>query len=343
MARKMSAGEVCGTAELGFGISASPAMSWLPDNVMLEVLSFLSVQDLIRSGRVCKRWKRLVMDKSLWRHVDLTPYKLNSKILWHLVRRWLGTSLQTLKVKGLLNSVNKQEFLTPAILQVIEKRYTSLEKLHLEEINLRSLIYECFPSSLKTLELYHCEIPMTWFRTSPSKNKTFPNLENLVLKNVSSFTNHHLETICKQSSLKTLYLSGIYRVTDIGIQKAVPYLKGLEHLKLHDGDITDITLHLIGCHLKRLRTLALINFRSLTDAGLSCLSDIKTLEKLWLEYCFHLTSNCIIAVCVGLPSLGYLNLNGIIFEGQGVDEIKKSLPNCRITNFFSDVDTIFKL
>lgn len=343
MARKMSAGESCGAAELGCGISVSPAMSWLPDSVLLEVLNFLPVQDLIRSGRVCKRWKRLVKDKSLWRHVDLTPYKLNSKILWHLVRHWLGTSLHTLKIKGLMYSVNKQEFLTPAVLQVIEKRYQSFENLHLEETNLRSLHYECFPSSLKTLELYRCEIPLTWLRTSPSKNKSLPNLENLILRNVSSFTNIHLETICKLSSLKTLYLSGIFRVTDIGIQKAVPYLKGLEHLKLHDGVITDITLHLIGCHLKHLRTLALLNFRSLTDAGLSCLSDIKTLEKLWLEYCFHLTSNCVVAVCVGLPSLSHLNLNGILFEGQGIDEIKKSLPNCRITDSFSDVGAIFKL
>ncbi|CAH2273641.1 F-box LRR-repeat 12 [Pelobates cultripes] len=333
----------CGPAELGLGISVSASMSWLPDNVLLEVLGFLSVRDLIRSGRVCKRWKRLVMDKTLWRYVDLTPYKLNSKILWHLVRHCIGTNLQTLKVKGLLNSVSKQEFLTPAVLQVIEKRYSSLEKLHLEETNLRSLSYECFPSSLKTLELFQCEIPLTWFRTSQSKNKSLPNLENLNLRNVSSFSDHLFQTICKLSSLKTLCLSGTYRVTDIGIQNAVPYLKGLQHLKLHDCNITNITLHLIGCHLKHLRSLALRNFGSLTDAGLSCLSDVKTLEKLWLNCCFRLSSNCIISVCGNLPFLSYLNLNGILFEGQGLEEIRKSLPNCRITNSVSDVDTMFKL
>ncbi|KAM8972470.1 F-box/LRR-repeat protein 12-like [Pelodytes ibericus] len=269
--------------------------------------------------------------------------KLNSKIMWHLVRHWLGNGLQALKIKGLLNSVKKQEFLTPAIIQEMKKRFPCLERLYLEETSLRSLSYECFPVTLKTLELYQCEIPQTWFTTTPSNNKNLPNLENLIIRNVSSFSNHHLETICKQSSMRTLFLSGTWRVNDVGIQKAVPFLKSLEHLKLHGCNITDITLHLIGCHLKHLRTLALTNFRSLTDAGLSCLSGVKTLEKLWLEYCFRLSSNCVIAVGVSLPALSYLNLNGILFEGQGIDEIKKSLPNCRITNSFPDVDTMLKL
>ncbi|KAM8973543.1 F-box/LRR-repeat protein 12-like [Pelodytes ibericus] len=343
MSTAVCGGESSGIAGLGCGISVSPGMSWLPDSVLLEVLSFLSVRDLIRSRRVCKRWKRLVMDKSLWRHVDLTPYKLNSKILWHLVRHWLRTSLQTLKVKGLLYSVKRQEFLTPAVLQVIEKRYPGLESLHLELTSLRSLSYECFPSNLKTLELYQCEIPGSWFKVSPTKNRSFPNLKNLILNDVSTFSSYHLETICRQSSLKTLCLSGTDRVTDVGIQRAIPYLKELEHLKLHGCHITDITLHLIGCHLKHLRTLALTNFCFLTDAGLSCLSGVKTLEKLWLEHCFRLSSNCIITVCVSLPVLSYLNLNGIFFEGLGIDEIKKSLPNCCVTNSLPDMNSMLKL
>ncbi|XP_075715066.1 F-box/LRR-repeat protein 12 [Rhinoderma darwinii] len=337
---KMSAAVHYG--ETSSGVSVTPTLSWLPDCVLLEVLSFLSVRDLIRSCRVCKRWKRLVLDKSLWRYVDLTPYKLNSKILWHLVRHWLGTGLQTLKLKGLLNSVKKQEFLTPAVLQVLEKRYPSLEHLDLQEINLRSLNYDCIPSTLKTLVLSECEIPLTWFKSSTNKTKGVLKLENLILNKVSSFSNHHLETICSQSSLKTLCLSGTYRVNDIGIQKAVPYLKGLEHLKLNECNITDITLHLIGCHLKNLRTLALVDFHYLTDAGLACLSGVKTMEKLWLECCFCFSSSSIIAVCVSLPALNYLNLNGIFFEGQGIDEVRKSLPRCTVTNAFSGTDSVLK-
>ncbi|XP_066449637.1 F-box/LRR-repeat protein 12 isoform X2 [Eleutherodactylus coqui] len=296
---------------------------------------------MVRTG-VCKRWKRLVLDKSLWRYVDLTPYKLNSKILWHLVRHWIGSSLQTLKLKGVLNSVRKQEFLTPAILQVLEKRYPNFEHLHLQETNLRSLSFDCLPSTLKTLELSECEIPLTWFKSSTTKTKSLLKLENLILNKVSSFSNQHLEIICSQSCLKTLCLSGTYRINDIGIQKAVPHLKGLEHFKLNECNITDITLHLIGCHLKHLRTLALLDFHYLTDAGLACLSGVKTLEKLWLEYCFCFSSSSISTVCVSLPALNYLNLNGIFFEGQVIDEIRKSLPHCTVTNVFSNTDNVLK-
>ncbi|XP_075202595.1 LOW QUALITY PROTEIN: F-box/LRR-repeat protein 12 [Anomaloglossus baeobatrachus] len=322
-------------------ISTAPTLSWLPDSVLLEVLSFLSVRDLIRSCRVCKRWKRLILDKSLWRYVDLTPYKLNSKILWHLVRHWLGASLQTLKLKGLLKSVKKQEFLTPAILQVLEKRYPSLEYLHLQETNLRSLGYDCLPSTLKTLELSECEIPLTWFKTK-GKTKDHLKLENLVLNKVSSFSNQHLEIVCSQSSLKSLCLSGTYRINDVGVQKAVPFLKGLEHLKLNECNITDITLHLIGCHLKHLQTLALLDFRYLTDAGLACLSGVKTLEKLWLDYCIGFSSRSIVTVSISLPVLNYLSLNGILFESQGIDEIRKSLPHCTVNNAFSSMDNGLK-
>ncbi|XP_018428803.1 PREDICTED: F-box/LRR-repeat protein 12 [Nanorana parkeri] len=344
------------------GISVTPTLSWLPDSVLLEVLSFLSVRDLIRSCRTAKTkagdgqagcynvvWaagssSACLQQGSMKKNTrpGISYYDedvLNSKILWHLVRHWLGTSMQTLKIKGFLLSAKKQEFLTPAILQVLEKRFPSLENLHLEETSLRSLSYDYLPSTLKTLELSQCEIPTTWFKSLANKIKTLPKLETLVLSNVSSFSNHHLEAICSQSALKTLYLAGTYRVTDIGIQKAVPYLKGLEHFKLNGCNVTDITLHLIGCHLKHLRTLALTNFCSLTDAGLACLSGIKTLEKLWLEYCFRLSSNCIIAVCVNMAALNYLNLNGIFFEDQGIDEIRKSLPHCAVTNSFPNMDS----
>ncbi|KAE8619762.1 hypothetical protein XENTR_v10009963 [Xenopus tropicalis] len=312
-------------------VSGTLALSWLPDSVLLEVLSFLSIRDLVRSGRVCKRWRTLVMDKTLWRHINLTPYKLDSKTLWHLVRHKFVPSLQTLKLRGTLRSVKKQEFLTMAVLKEIESRFHNLETLHLEQTNLHSLSYCHFPSTLKTLQLNQCELPANWFKTPPNKGRTFPKLEHLFLNSVPSFSNHHLETICSLSALKTLSLCGTYRVTDAGIPDSLPHLKGLEHLKLQGCYISDITLHLIGCHLKHLQTLALTDVSSVSDAGLACLSSVKTLEKLWLEYSTHLSLNSIIAVCGKLPALSYLHLNGT-FEGRGIDELKKSLPNCMVTN-----------
>uniref|UniRef100_A0A3Q3VRY7 F-box domain-containing protein n=1 Tax=Mola mola TaxID=94237 RepID=A0A3Q3VRY7_MOLML len=44
-------------------------------NILIDVLSYLSVRELVRAGRVCKRWKRLIKDQRLWRTVDLTSQK----------------------------------------------------------------------------------------------------------------------------------------------------------------------------------------------------------------------------------------------------------------------------
>ncbi|XP_026860754.2 S-phase kinase-associated protein 2 [Electrophorus electricus] len=52
---------------------ASAGLCWdsLPDELLLGIFSCLSLQDLLRTTRVCKRWHRLAMDESLWHSVDL--------------------------------------------------------------------------------------------------------------------------------------------------------------------------------------------------------------------------------------------------------------------------------
>ena len=49
-------------------------MDSLPDDVWLEVFSFLSQKDLLRAALVCRTWKRLSRDSSLWSCLDLQPY-----------------------------------------------------------------------------------------------------------------------------------------------------------------------------------------------------------------------------------------------------------------------------
>ncbi|KAJ1172726.1 hypothetical protein NDU88_004570 [Pleurodeles waltl] len=319
---------------------AATVIGCLPDSILVEVFRFLSVPDLIRSSRVCKHWKRLVLDKALWKNVDLTPHRINSKILWHLVRRYLGGSLKTLKVKGLLHSAKKVEFLSQALLQELEKRSPNLLKLCLSETDLRRLKFDSLPSSVKSLELSHCEIPSLWFQGSGLKDgaKRQVKVEHLVLSHVPAFSNLHLKTLCCNLNLKSLSLTGTYRVTDSGFEKAAMHLKNLQYLRLQGCNITDGTLHVIGRHLKALRKLELVNFRSLTDFGLSCLTSLKDLHGLGLEWCMGLSSDAVISVCSTLHNLQSLNLNGIVFEDQGIHRILQSLPNCAVTNKMLDLD-----
>ncbi|XP_053225185.1 F-box/LRR-repeat protein 12 isoform X3 [Podarcis raffonei] len=53
-----------------------PGLCALPDSLLLRILECLPPRDRLGGARVCRRWRRLVRDKLLWRYLDLTPYKL---------------------------------------------------------------------------------------------------------------------------------------------------------------------------------------------------------------------------------------------------------------------------
>ncbi|XP_067416750.1 F-box/LRR-repeat protein 12 [Emydura macquarii macquarii] len=310
--------------------AAPVGLGALPDSLLLEVLSLLPLRDRLRGARVCRRWRRLVQDKALWRHVDLTPYKISSRVLWHLLRQHLRSSLRMLKVRGALCSMRKHEFLSPALLQALGKQCPSLHHLCLIEADLRLLPYDCIPSSLKTMELSQCEIPAVWFQGSaPIETlRVLPQLQHLIIHNVPAFSDQHLLNISSHTSLRTLTLSGTYRLTDTGIQRAAPHLEYLECLVLRQCVITDAAVHFIGRHMKCLRSLEISNTCSLTDAGLACLAALKRVETLCLAFCFKLSPDAIVALCQTLPKLRNLRLDGIDFEDQAIRKIQASLPNC---------------
>ncbi|KAK0154125.1 S-phase kinase-associated protein 2 [Merluccius polli] len=51
----------------------SSGLSWdhLPDELILRILFCLPLSNLLRTSLVCKRWRRLAFDESLWHSVDL--------------------------------------------------------------------------------------------------------------------------------------------------------------------------------------------------------------------------------------------------------------------------------
>lgn len=50
-------------------------LDFFPENVLIDILSYLNVRELVRNSRVCRRWKQLVKDQRLWRAVDLSTWK----------------------------------------------------------------------------------------------------------------------------------------------------------------------------------------------------------------------------------------------------------------------------
>ncbi|XP_064293377.1 F-box/LRR-repeat protein 12 [Phalacrocorax carbo] len=300
----------------------------LPDSVMLRVLALLPVRDRLRAERVCRRWQRLARDRTLWRHVDLSPCRrqISSQTLWYLVRWRFCDSLRTLRVGGKLWSGSKRQLLSPALLAALGKRCPQLHRLCLAEMDLRPIPYESIPPSLTALELSYCEIPAAWFCSSAGR--TLPQLQHLVVHKVPAFSNCHLLNVSSQSRLKTLSLSGTYRITDTGIQAAAPHLELLEHLVLHDCRIGDSAMDFVGRHLKHLRFLKIESTYPLTNVGLACLATLQRLETLCLDVGHEIPPSAIIALCQALPQLKNLKLGRACFEDGVIDKIQASLPHC---------------
>eukprot|EP00075_Anas_platyrhynchos_P011141 XP_027300394.1 F-box/LRR-repeat protein 12 isoform X1 [Anas platyrhynchos] len=324
----------------------------LPDPVLLRVLALLPLRDRLRAARwgrhrrpglsrgllrssgrslrVCRRWRRLVQDRVLWADVDLSPHKLSSKTLWQLVRHRLGDSLRTLRVRGALLAGGRQRLLSPALLAALAQRCPRLSRLCLAEADLRPLPYESFPASLTALELSRCEIPAAWFCGSAAR--ALPRLQHLVVRKVPAFSNQHLLNVSSRCRLKTLTLSGTYRVTDAGIQSAAPRLEELERLVLRHCVVTDSALHFIGRHMKRLRFLEISSAESLTNAGLACLAALEGLETLRLDHCDKFSPEAIAALCRALPRLRNLKLDGADFGDEAMGKIQASLPSCSFSH-----------
>ncbi|XP_012713011.2 F-box/LRR-repeat protein 12 [Fundulus heteroclitus] len=339
-------------------------LDYFPENILIDVLSYLSVRELVRAGRVCKRWKRLVKDQRLWRTVDLTAWKgVTSRILWVLLRQYLGCGLRCLHLRGLLLSARGGTFLSESWLKALSTKCPRLSKLCLLHADLRSLpTCQILPRSLRVLELRGCELPRSFFSQSPApatrdraeatssvgapqqgggqkgKGLACPSgicVERLVLNNVPSFTDQHLQNLASWERLSRLELRDTFRVTANGLRscaakEGLSGLEGLSRLKYLEIGIT-------GRHGYQLQMASLglgagwLGLEELSlggkevGPGLLCASRLKDLKCLHLWAC-TLSELQIVRSCRMLRGLRQLEFLDVVFqprqsppaeEGQG--------------------------
>jgi len=61
----------------------------IPEEVLLKIFSYLSTKDIC-SIAVCKHWRKLAQDASLWRCLELDFYEISSASMAKLVEKWTG-------------------------------------------------------------------------------------------------------------------------------------------------------------------------------------------------------------------------------------------------------------
>ncbi|XP_034544989.1 F-box/LRR-repeat protein 12-like [Notolabrus celidotus] len=325
-------------------------LDYFPENILIDVLSYLSVRELVRAGRVCKRWKRLVKDQRLWRHVDLTAWKgVTSRILWLLLRQYLGCGLRSIRLRGLLLSARGGTFLSESWLKALSTKCPRLSKLYLLHADLRSLpTYQILPPSLKVLELHGCELPREFFSLTPAspapsqatssvgaqqqrkdkkgKGPSSPSvigIERLVLNNVPSFTDQHLLSLTSWERLSRLELKDTFRVTANGLRSCAAKdgacgVEGLSGLKFLEIGITgrqgyQLQMASLGLGAGWLGLEELSLGGKEVGPGLLCASRLKDLKCLCLWAC-TLSEMQIVRSCRMLRGLRQLEFLNVVFQ-----------------------------
>ncbi|KAL4631135.1 F-box/LRR-repeat protein 12 [Arapaima gigas] len=342
------------------------SLDYFPENILIDILSYLNVRELVRMGRVCKRWRRLVKDQRLWRIVDLSEWKgMTSRLLWVMLRQYLGSGLRCLHLRGLLLSARGGAFLSEPWLQALTSRCPRLHKLTLLHVDLRGLCsYLFLPPTLKVLELRGCELPTGFFShscssSSPSNSgrKTgnrvggassagataltggHPDpparhmaIETLILDNVPSFTDLHLQSLGTWTKLSRLELRDVIRITAAGLRSCATQESGvgghedtgaafrlsqLKSLELgnsgRSGSQTQMASLGLGEGWAGLEELTL-GGREVAP-GLLCVCRLKDLHKLRLRSCL-LSEVQVLRSWRGLRNLGRLEFCEVTFQGR---------------------------
>lgn len=150
-------------------------MEILPDDVWLEVFTFLSQRDLLRIAPVCRNWNRLAHDSSLWSRLDLEP--LARSLGCNVIQRVINTTFAPL---GKHLSLNKN-LVTTEILQGLFTHCFRLESLSLNDCR------------------FHSAGP--WFELRPDQVDTLTFLD---LRNASGFASGVEDVLTKAYNLKYL-------------------------------------------------------------------------------------------------------------------------------------------
>uniref|UniRef100_A0A3Q3B8R1 F-box and leucine-rich repeat protein 12 n=2 Tax=Kryptolebias marmoratus TaxID=37003 RepID=A0A3Q3B8R1_KRYMA len=289
---------------------------------------------------------------------------VTSRILWVLLRQYLGCGLRSLRLRGLLLSARGGTFLSEPWLKALSTKCPRLSKLYLLHSDLRSLpSCQILPPSLRVLELCSCELPREFFRQSLPTSPAHPHdqgeatssashqgkakkgkgvgssagisIEKLVLNNVPSFTDQHLQSLTSWQSLSRLELRDTFRVTANGLRSCAAKddlsgVEGLSRLKFLEIGITgrqgyQLQMASLGLGAGWIGLEELSLGGKEVGPGLLCASRLKDLKHLCLWAC-TLSELQIVRSCRMLRGLRRLEFLDVIFqprqsppveEGQG--------------------------
>ena len=254
---------------------------------LLHVFSFLNTSDKGSVAQVCRKWKVIVYNKSLWRALRFNEVYVNRTASMEIVAKSFverGISKVTL-CDGLQSPGGSPD--SPEVNAITGRRRSlrllSQQFCHFTHIMAQSI---CFLhlriSSLEgdTMLQRAFSVPM-------------PNLSYLGFSFVRNVTKKTMETISKNCPGVERFAVLASRVNNDGVSHIVNNLRQLTILSLSDSrGMTTTGFEIISLNLASLYYLDLGSTR-ITDEGIAFLATLPNLSKLFMICCKGITPACI--------------------------------------------------
>ncbi|OWF51484.1 uncharacterized protein LOC110449096 [Mizuhopecten yessoensis] len=255
----------------------------LPDEILLHILSYLTMEDLARCARTCTDYHRVAMDDSLWKYITV-------KKKHHLTDDSLGQIGKRHPVSLAFIQCHGDSITTRGLRDLFRECGDSLKELNLCGCSRGALTGDCIllHASARCRGLTH--IDASWCNVTDSGigaiSGTCDRLESLCINGCQNVKDEGLETVLKKhgKSLRHLEMFGCFNVTP----KSIRYMAN---------------------HCLNLMTLNLGQCYKLTDSCISQLSSsLSRVENLDLRGCKQIKDNCIRYVVKNCPRLQTISL-----------------------------------
>ncbi|CAC5389876.1 unnamed protein product [Mytilus coruscus] len=250
----------------------------LPDEIMLQIFSFLSHADLVEAALTCKQYYRVALDETLWRYITVKKkHDMDDETLADIGHRH-PVSLALIQCHG-------DNITAKGLRELFRECCETLRELNLCGCSRGALTGDCIllHASARCHNLTH--VDASWCMVTDSGigaiSSSCKRLESLCINGCQNITDEGLETVLKKhgSSLRVLEMFGCFKITP----------KGIRYLATHCINL--LTLNLGQCY-------------KLKD---SCISQLSTslgrIECLDLRGVKHIKDNCIRYVVKNCPRL----------------------------------------
>ncbi|KAG8439961.1 hypothetical protein GDO86_005939 [Hymenochirus boettgeri] len=279
-------------------------VSQLPPKAVLKIFSFVDLIDLARSAQVCRSWKIISQNSSLWSSIDFSSVRflIQDKFVLNTLRKCRPYVIR-------LNFRNCSSLLLPTFKGIGECK--NLQDLNLSEcLNVNDeamrIICEGCPALLY-LNLSHTDITNVSLRIM---SRYLLNLQYVSLAYSRKFTDKGLQYLGSGKGFhKLIYLdlSGCSQISVDGFKFLAAGCNSLQHLKINDMfTLTDNCFVALLDKCQHILSISLLGSPHLSDAAFKVLAQGRKLTKIRIEGNNRITDSSIKLISKSCPGLNHV-------------------------------------